>query len=112
MTRKRKLTHSQERKLIAELAAIFEKHYEEFLKCKDVPPERMLTSRADLHVFMMLDRMVPGSNDIVSAANHDEIFLSIEPVDLMQAASEEDIVDMIRCGLRFDRDNESLCMFV
>jgi hypothetical protein len=70
-----------------------------------------LSGRADLHAFLLLDRLCPGSADIVSCAEHDEFYLSVEPAELEDAASDAQLVELRRCGLRYDPDNDSLCMF-
>lgn len=70
-------------------------------------------TRPDLHAFILLDRLFPSDNgsDIVSAAEHDEIYLGIEHSDLLKL-SEENIIELMRCGVRWDAHYEALCMFV
>jgi hypothetical protein len=102
---------------VEELVDLFETHEDEFLKDERVEPGRRLHRRPDLHVFLMLDRLVGddaegADRDMVSAAVYDEIYLEVTPADVAAKATEEDIVDMIRCGLRYDNDTNSFCMFV
>lgn len=87
-----------------ELSQLFEKHDAEYL-------ENKLEGRADLAAFNLLDKLVPGKGDIISAAEHDEFWLSIDPDDLAKVASEDNIVFLIRCGIRLDDDTDSLAMF-
>lgn len=68
------------------------------------------SQRADLHAFNLLDRLLPGKGDMVTAAEHDEIWLAVDPEDLAKVATEEQIIELIRCGVRYD-DN-GLAMFV
>jgi hypothetical protein len=70
-----------------------------------------LSKRPDLHAFLLLDRLVPGTQDIVSAATHDEFYLQVAPDDLRNAASEEDIHDLVRCGVMYSEDDDALSMF-
>jgi hypothetical protein len=35
--------------------------------------------RPDLHAFLLLDRLVPGDHDMITAATHDEFFLGVSP---------------------------------
>lgn len=60
----------------------------------------------------MLDELVPGTSDIVSASNHDEFFLDIDCDALNRAASDAQIRDLVRCGVRYSSEYRCLCMFV
>ena len=73
--------------------------------------EKPRSSRPDLHAFLLLDSKKPGSNrDMVSAAEHDEIFLDFDPDDLA-LLSDDEILELIRCGVRLDKSVDSLAMF-
>lgn len=82
----------------------------EFLKFDRV--QNKTSQRPDLHAFTLLDKLVPGNRDLVSAAEHDEIWLSVQPEELAKVATEEQIVELIRCGVRYDQTSEGLAMFV
>ena len=88
----------------------YEKHEAEFLEFARV--QNKTSGRADLHAFNLLDRLVPGKSDIVSAAEHDEIWLDVSPEELAKAATEEQIIELIRCGVRYDEGTDSLALFV
>ena len=88
---------------------IFEKYHDEFLNFNDIEEKR--SNRPDLHAFLVLDSLVPGNIDMVLAAEHDEIFLDVSPDRLSKVATEDQIRDLIRCGVRLDVDTDSLCMF-
>lgn len=94
-----------------DLFKIFNKYDDEYLEFAKV--ENKLSSRPDLHAFILLDRLVPGLGYIVSAASRDEIYLDIDTEELAKVATEEDILTLIRCGVRFVRgiDGEYLVMF-
>ena len=93
-----------------DIKALFEKHEDEFLKFDCVDNKR--SNRPDLHAFLLLDELISGTSDIVSGAEHDEIFLQVEPDDLAKIVTEEQIVELIRCGVRYSCDYESFAMFV
>lgn len=84
---------------------------EEFLQFGRIPEERRLSNRADLHAFLLLDQLVPGTGDMVSAAEHDEFFLDVSPDELAKVATEEQITDLIRCGVRYHMEFDCLAMF-
>lgn len=87
----------------------YETHSDEFLKFERV--KEKLNQRPDLHAFLLLDSLVPSPNrDMVSGAEHDEIYLDVDPEDLMAVATEEQLIDLHRCGVRCDEDY-GLCMF-
>ena len=83
---------------------------EEFLKFDRV--QQKLSSRPDIHAFILLNKLVPSGHDIVVNAAHDEIWLDVDPTDLARVANEHDIVDLVRCGVRYDEEYSSLAMFV
>ena len=88
----------------------YEKHDDEYLKFDLV--QNKTSRRPDLHAFNLLDRLVPGEDDIVNAAEHDEIYLSVSPDELAKVATEEQIIELIRCGVRYDGNTGSLALFV
>lgn len=69
------------------------------------------TKRPDLHAFLVLDELQPGKRDIISAAEHDEFWLDIDCEKLAEVITEDQVRDLVRCGIRYDDENESLCMF-
>lgn len=92
------------------LNARFERFRDEFLKFERI--EAPINSRSDLCAFLMLDKLVPGTRDMVCDARHDEIFFSVDPDKLNEAASDDQIRDLVRCGIRIDSEFCGLCMFV
>jgi len=83
---------------------------EEFLKFERVSNTR--SSRADLHAFLLLDEIFPQTDrDMVCAAAHDEIWLDVEGYDLGDLTDEQ-ILELTRCGVRYDAGDDCLAMFV
>ena len=91
-----------------QLEELFEKHDDEFLKFELVADKR--SNRSDLHAFLLLDRLVPGESDIVTAAEHDEIWLEVSLEELAKVATEEHVIELTRCGVRLS--DGYLAMFV
>lgn len=91
-----------------ELLALFEKdgEYIEFERI-DNPPCR----RRDICAFLRLQELTPGDGPIVSAAEHDEIFLAVNLDELAAVATEADIIYLQRCGVRVDEWENGLAMF-
>lgn len=97
---------------LEEMAALFEKHSDtEYIQFKRITVATE-SRRPDLCAFIRLDELVPGNTDIVSDAEHDEIYLEVEPEDLAKVVTEEDIIFLLRCGVRYDSSYPALCMFV
>ena len=66
-----------------ELAALFDKHSDEYLEFDRVPIKR--SQRPDLHAMLVIDDLCPGDKDIV--------------------------IELTRCGLRYDNYCEALGFF-
>lgn len=88
----------------------FEKHDEEFLKFERV--DHKLSQRKDLHAFILLDSILPNDGYIICFATHDEICLDIDLEALAQNATEEQLIDLHRCGVRYSTEYDCLGMFV
>lgn len=87
----------------------FEKHNDEFCKFENVLNK--FSNRPDLHAFILLDSLVPGKSDIISASEHDEFYLDIDIQKLEKVITEEQVIDLIRCGIRYDTGYACLSMF-
>ena len=89
-----------------------EQHNENaYCEFEHIPAERRLSQRPDLHVFQLLDQLVPGSHDIIAGAEHDVIWLEVSVEDLAAVITEEQILDLARCGVMYHNETESLRMF-
>lgn len=95
---------------IETLTELWEKHMdEEYLKFDRVQDKR--SGRADLHAFILLDKLVPGTSDIISCSEHDEFYPSTDVEELAKVITPEQILELIRCGVRLDAGLPSLAMF-
>jgi hypothetical protein len=98
-----------------DLKEVFDKYEEEFLKFERIENPRHPVP--DLCCFLMLDELAApyGSGercDIVEGAEHDEIFWATDAKKIAEVATEEQVRDMIRCGLRYSTEFDSFAMFV
>ena len=93
-----------------DLAATFERHSDEYIKFERI--ENPLHPRPDICAFLMLHELVPSKGDMVSAAEHDEIYLDVDCEKLAKVATETQLRDLHRCGVRYDASSECLAMFV
>lgn len=91
------------------LKEVFDKHADEYIQFDHIV--NPVHPRPDICAFMMLADLVPDQGDIVSAAEHDKIWLKTNCVKLEEAATENQIVDLIRCGVIYDEEFDGLCMF-
>lgn len=75
--------------------------------------EERFASRRDLHAFILLDKLLPDPNgrDLISASEHDIYYLAVDPEELAEVATEEQLRDLARCGVRYEEDTESLFLF-
>jgi len=73
-------------------------------------PYPALSARKDLLAFMLLDRLVPTGYCMISAAEHDQIWLGVDTEALAEVISDDDIRQLILLGVFIQE--ESLTMFV
>lgn len=88
---------------------LFSEFNDDFLEFEKV--KEKLSKRPDLHAFILLDKLVPGKVNLISASQHDEYYLSIEPEKLLKVATKDQLRDLHRCGIRHDLGFNSLCVY-
>lgn len=96
-----------------QLQALFEKHEGEYYKFSRV--ENKYSRLHDLHAFILLDKILANSEnhlEMISAAGHDEIFLAVNVEELAKLITEEQVIELIRCGVRYFNEYDCLGMFV
>jgi len=87
----------------------FEKHNDEFLKFERVENKR--SSRADLCGFLFLEELFPDiDRDLICCAEHDQFWLDIDK-DKIETLTDDQIIELLRCGILYDEENESLFCF-
>jgi hypothetical protein len=69
------------------------------------------SNRKDLHAFLLLDELMPSGKKIISGISSDgyEIYLDVDIDDLNAIISDDQIIELIRCGVMCD--GNSLSMF-
>ena len=92
-----------------DLESTFEKFSDEYIQFERV--EGKLHARPDLCALTLLDLLVPGNTDIISAAEHDVFYLDIDLEKLAEVATEDDILLLVRCGVMYDGAYNCLSMF-
>lgn len=96
---------------VEDLEEFFEEEIaDEFLKFERVKHKR--NTRPDLHAFLLLDALIPGDEDIICGASHDEIYLNIDVAKLLDAATKDQLIELHRCGVLYDEDSDGLIMYV
>lgn len=88
----------------------FDQFEDDYLRFHLVDSPRM--PRPDLCAFLLLDELQPGAQDMVGSAEHDQIWLYVDTERLADVVTDEQIRELVRCGVMYDDDTESLSMFV
>lgn len=92
-----------------DIIAEFEKYDDKFLKFQDLENKR--SQRPDLHAFILLDELDPGNRDVISASEHDEIWLSFDLETVASKITVDQVEELVRCGVRIDDYEEGFAMF-
>jgi hypothetical protein len=66
----------------------------------------------DIHAFLLLRALVQSHNNIINEAVHDTIWLDVDTDHLALVITEKQIDELVRCGVMYDPDADSLFMFV
>ena len=72
--------------------------------------ENKRSERPDIHAFLLLDELVPGTRDMISAAEHDEFYLDVGVEELVKVITEEQVIELRRCGVHWS-EYDCLVMF-
>jgi len=73
--------------------------------------ENKRSQRPDVHAFLLLDELFPGGSDLIDYAGHDEIGLDICD-EQVATLTDDQILELNRCGVRYDYENGGLVMWV
>jgi len=75
--------------------------------------EKKRSNRADVNAFILLDELFgpkKAGDDLIDAASHDVFYLSTTLEDI-ETLEDHHIIELVRCGVMFDSDEECLFMF-
>lgn len=92
--------------------AQWESVHEHYIEFETIPAVDRPFSSPDICAFALLDKKFPSKRkqDMVSAAEHDKIWLRIEDTEIAQLNAVE-VLYLTRCGVSYDDDRGGLYMF-
>ena len=68
------------------------------------------SQRPDLHGLLLLDQLFPGTSNMIVDADDDGVWLGVS-AEQLETLSDEQIIELSRCGIGYDPDS-GLYMFV
>ncbi len=79
----------------------------------NTPIKNADTPRMDLHGMLLLDKLDPTNSirDMITSAEHDEIWLSADPKVVMENITQEQVQELVQCGIMYDEDCDSFHLF-
>ena len=93
-----------------EMIAQFEAPENEDIYFVDIKNRK--TERADLHAFNLIDSLVPSACNILAVAEHDQVWLFVDPSYLADKISPEQVRELVACGLWYDEETQSMSMYI
>jgi hypothetical protein len=104
--------------MLVDLHEVFERHNEEYIHFDRVASPRH--PRPDMAAFLLLHELVPtddeplavGLKRMVPAVSHDQVWLTTSPGEFAKVASEEHVIELLRCGVLYDEGEDAFYMFV
>ncbi len=91
---------------------LFEKHEGEYRQFERV--QHPLSKRPDIHALMCLDLLFPsesGESVMIGAVCNDGIYLELNK-EQISSLSENQVIDLTRCGVIYDEERKLLMMYV
>jgi len=71
------------------------------------------SNKRDLHAFILLDSVFPDDKSVmISNAEHGEIYIYIDIEKLSKVITEDQILELVRCGVSCYQSNDCLSMNV
>lgn len=66
----------------------------------------------DVHAFILIEVIMPRlRGDMITASEHDQIYLAPAGDKLIKKMTREQAIDLRRCGVFYDEETDSFCMF-
>ena len=87
------------------LLEILTDEHDEFLKFENVKEKR--AERPELHALLVLSELDQGADRVISWACYYKIFLSFDAETVLSKITEDQALDLIRCGVAYDWESES-----
>ena len=91
-----------------------EKHDDEYLHFSRV--ENKKSTRPDVNALILLaehcdeNLKKPSCVEMISASEHDIVYFDVNCDDI-ERLTEEQVIELRRCGFHFDADTDSLAMY-
>ena len=98
------------------IPAFFDQHEREYLQFDRIIAPN--STRPDLHAFLLLEELSskanlsPRERPLISAVDHDKIYLDVDPEAISASATEQDLIDLIRCGVSYSKTYHCFYLFV
>lgn len=70
-----------------------------------------LSKREDLHVMMLLDKIIESDECIITCSEHDVVYLAVSPEELAGKITKNQMLSILDCGVFYDSDNSGFCIF-
>lgn len=80
--------------------------------CKFEKVKNKLNNRPDLHAFLLLDKLLPENKNMISAVSYDIIYLNIDIKELSKKITEEQVHELVCCGIMYESSYDCLSKFV
>lgn len=93
-----------------EMKEKFQEHSEKYSDFEE-NVKNPLSKRSDLHAFILLDKLQPSEYCMIYASAHDEFFLNIDLDAIAEVITEEQIIELIACGVSLDTGRGRFSMF-
>ncbi len=88
---------------LSEMLELFDKHDEEYLEFHKIENKR--SNRPDLHAMLLLSELQSEDSDMIAAAEHDIFYLNINLEELAEVITEDQIIELKRCGIIIEEDS-------
>lgn len=96
-----------------DLKELFEEHADEYLEFnREVNPPSFCPDVCVLNLFNQLAPHYTIGRSIIGVAAYNEIWFDIDPEKVAKSATEDQIISLIRCGVRYDELQGSFTMFI
>lgn len=70
------------------------------------------TERPDLHALLLLEELFPGySMTVAIGGMFDRIYFGVD-IESINQLTEGNVLELVRCGVKFEKFNESLLLHV
>lgn len=74
--------------------------------------ENKRSAHSDIHAFIRLNEILPSHGRIIAAAEHDIIYLNVDVEEFEAIVTDDQILELSRCGVMCDEEGDGLGMFV